>query len=55
MDEFGHGICSVCGRNELIKYKTKYGGLICCYCAERPSDAIMEKSKLYGSRLTIDI
>ena len=48
MDEFGYGICSVCERNELIKYKTKYGRLICCYCAERPSDAIMEKGTYLG-------
>ena len=50
MGEFGYGICSVCGRNELTKYKTKYGRLICIYCTERPSDAIMEKSELYGCK-----
>lgn len=43
MDEYGYDICSVCGRRGLIKYKTKYGRLICVNCAARPSDTIMEK------------
>lgn len=44
-----YAICSVCGRNGSIKYTTKYGRLICFDCAERPSDAIMEKSNVrYG-------
>ncbi len=39
----GYGICFACGRNGLIKYKTKYGRIICVHCAERPSDDIMKK------------
>ena len=45
-DKFGYDICSVCGRRELIKYRTKYGRLICVYCAARPSDYIMEKLQI---------
>lgn len=44
--ELGYDTCAICGRNELIKYKTKYGRLVCIHCAERPSDPIMERLNL---------
>ena len=45
VDEYGYGVCAVCGKYELIKMRSN-GKNIGWYCTQRPADFVIEKLEL---------